>query len=132
MNNALNVILFTIALSVSAQTVEISPSERRIFKLYAMSALFELCHEKVISDRCAKINARLDTLEPEIFFFQNEKKREILVIYTLNGFYPDVVLRYDKDGNIKIVNRGIWLSDKQQYISEFLNSGNYIDEDHAE
>lgn len=132
MNSVLNAILFTFALSISAETIEISPNERRIFKLYAMAALFELCHDKVISKRCAEINAGLDTLEPEIFFFQNEEKREILVIYTLNDSYPDVILRYDKDGNIKIVNRGIWLSDKQGYIREFLNSGNYIDENHAE
>lgn len=132
MNSALNVFLFTVALSVSAQTIEISPNERRIFKLYAMAALFELCHAKVVSERCAEINTELDTLEPEIFFFQNDEKREVLVIYTLNDYYPDVILRYDKDGNIKIVNRGTWLSDKQQYINEFLNSGNFIDENHAE
>ena len=132
MNSVLNAILFLFALFTSAQTIEITPNERRIFKLYAMAALFELCHEKVTSERCVEINTELDTLEPEIFFFQDEEKREVLVIYTLDDSYPDVILRYDKDGNIKIVNRGIWLSDKQGYIKEFLNSGNYIDENHAE
>ena len=132
MNSALKIILFMFTLSACAQTTDISPNEKRIFNLYAMAALFELCHDKVISEQCNEINTELDTLEPEIYFFQNTDKKEVLVIYTLNNYYPDVILRYDKDGLLKIINRGVWLSDKQEYISEFLNSGDFIDDNHAE
>ena len=132
MNNLLKIFMFMFTLSVSAQPTEISPNERRVFKLYAMAALLELCHDEFISERCDEINSKLDTLEPEMFFFQNTEKKEVLVIYSLNDYYPDVILRYDKDGLLKIINRGVWLSDKQEYISEFLDSGNFIDENHAE
>lgn len=136
MNSALRIIsitLLTFSLSACAHTTEISSNERRIFKLYAMAALFEFCNDKGLRNQCNEINKKLDTLEPEIYFFQNADKREVLVVYTLNDYYPDVILRYDKDGLLKITNRGIWFSHKQEFINEFLNPGNsFIDDSYAE
>lgn len=132
MNSALRIFLFIFTLSVCAQTTVISPNEKRIFKLYAMAALFEFCNDKRISNQCNEINTELDTLEPEIYFFKNAEKKEVLVIYTLNDYYPHVILRYNKDGLLKIINRGVWFSDKRSFINEFLNSGDFIDANHSE
>ena len=132
MNSALRIILLMLSLSVYAQTSEFSPNEKRIFKLYAMAALLEFCNDKGLRNQCNDINKKLDTLEPEIYFFQNADKREVLVIYTLKNYYPHVILRYDKDGLLKIINRGIWFSHKQEFVNEFLNSGYFFDDNHAE
>ena len=132
MNSALKIILFMFSLSACAQTTDISPSEKRIFELYSMAALFEFCHDKGIDKRCDEINTKLDTLEPEIYFFQNAEKKEVFVIYTLNNYYPHVMLRYNKDGYIEIIGRGVLFSDSTEFINEFLNSGDFFDDNHAE
>ena len=132
MNSTLRNVLFMFAVSVCAQTTEISQNEERIFKLYAMAALFEFCNDTGIRNQCNEINTKLDVLEPEIYFFQNAEKKEVLVIYTLNNYYPHVMLGYDKDGYIKFIGRGVLFSDSKEFINEFLSSGNFIDDSHAE
>lgn len=132
MSNLLKILVLMFVLSVYAQTEGVSPNQKRVLELYAIAALLEICENKFVNDVCSKITTDLEALEPEIFFFQDAAKKEVLVIFSLNDYYPNVRLGYDKDANIKIIGRGVWFSDKQEYINEFLKSGDFIDETHAE
>lgn len=132
MNSALRIILLMLSLSVCAHATEISPNEKQVLKSKTMEALFEFCQGRVADERCNKINTELDTLEPEIYFFQNLYKKKVLVIYTLGDFYTHVILLYDNDGLLHVTVRGVLLSHKQEFVNRFLAIGDFIDDDHAE
>ena len=82
--------------------------------------------DRVADERCNEIKTGLDTLEPEIYFFQNTYTEKVLVMYTFDNFYSHVILLYDNDGLLHDIVRGILLSHKQEFVNQFLNSGDFI------
>lgn len=110
----------------AANANSINDGQRRVFEYYAKAALFELC-SKTTSNRCSEINSELGRLTPEIYSFENKCKKEVLVIFSINNYYPSVTLRYDKDGLLQIVDRGTWLDNKKEFIEAFLESGNFAE-----
>ena len=77
MNSAVRIILLMLSLSVYAHATEVSPNEKQLLKSKAMEALFEFCHGRVADERCNEIKTELDTLEPEIYFFQDSYKKKL-------------------------------------------------------
>lgn len=117
-----------LSLSVSMHTAAFSPSEKEILKSKATEALFEFCHYSVTDERCNKLNTELGIMEPEMYLFRDTYKEKVLVIYTLDHFHPHVILLYDSDGSLHVVVSGILLSHKQEFVNQFLISGDFIDD----
>ena len=133
MSNLLKIFIFTLILSSCAQNRTEDFSEKRILKLYAKAALYELCNKNNGNLYCDTTNAKLSSIKPEIFAFKNEKKKEVLVLFTLYTHNLFVMFGYNKDRNLEIQSRGGWGLDKEEFIESFLKYGDsFYDPDYYE
>ena len=106
-NNLLRFFALMFLLSACAHAKVISANEKRVFELYAKAALYELCGRESWrdSDKCKQLDEHLMDLQPELYFFEDARGRQVLVMFELNNFYPNAALFYNKDGWLKVIER---------------------------
>ena len=117
-------IIFTLVCVGLFSCANTPSNERRVFKYYAIAALFELCDHSV-ENVCSAVSFKLDKtkVEPEIYYYLNQ----VMVLFPMaDRQNPYVIMEYDKDRYITIINRGTWLSDKKDLIAGFNSEGDFL------
>jgi len=96
-------------------------SRTELLVMYARVAVIELCQEE-----CTEVAGWIADSGYELFRHGRGSTRQHLVIFTHveHAYLPYAILALDKDGLIEVVERGIHLGEKAEFIETFKRSGN--------
>jgi len=115
--------LTTITTAQCAVSKEVSATE--LLAMYGRVAVIELC-QKSGTQRCTEVARWIADSGYELFRHGRGSTRQHLVIFTHVEYahLPYAILALNKDGLIEVIERGIHMGEKAEFIETFKRSGN--------
>tara|TARA_B100000768_G_C10912589_1_gene222281 strand:- start:86 stop:463 length:378 start_codon:yes stop_codon:yes gene_type:complete len=123
MNKIVKIFMIVLALSACAHAQ--TDNRDKALEYFSKAGLFDFCSQGGLKEECGKVNLQLIDSEFEIYHYKNSEKKESLVVYETDSFYPFSILGYDKDSKIYVISSGLWLENKTELISGFIEEGDF-------